>query len=208
MSGDVRNLYVVTSRHPVYIRTKPQSWSIGTLYRHQQFYVHGEEGGYYWGYAYGNFKGHGWVSKKALTPQLLSGVIVPIPELPAEPLSSRYLSIFDYGTAHTPADAPKGKLTIHVRLTHNAFLHGNYRRGKASDARDHLIHIIHAGRHNLLGWRYMTKDGRFCMVRHDRLNLWGFVRRDRMTMPVPNKYFDHHKEPEVRGLLPQAGWGR
>lgn len=143
--------------------------------------------------------GHGWVSKKALRPKPNPGAGPYAPGL-----SHRHLSIFKYAGAHTLKDAPKHRLTIHVRLTQDAYLYGNYRRGVPSDSRGHLIHKLYAGRPNLVGWRYITKDGLFCMVRHERLNLWGFVRTGCLSMPVRNRY--HRPEPEVIGLLPPFAW--
>jgi hypothetical protein len=193
-----RGLHVVTS-HSTYIRTRNQSWSIGTLYEGQQFDVQGEEKGYCWGYAFGNFKGHGWVNASSLDPKKKHGAGPHAPQKPP-----RHLDINRYASAYTPPDAPKGRLTIHVRLTRNSYLYGNYRHGRVSDPHGHLVHVLSGGEHNLVGFRYVTRDGRFCMVRHDSLNLWGFMKTSHLTMPMPNIFHGH--EPWVILGIPVGFW--
>jgi hypothetical protein len=191
-----KGLYVVTSVHPLYIRTRPQSWSIGTLYRGQEFDAQAEEDEYFWGYAFGSFKGHGWVSKKVLAKKPHHDTAHSHQKPPT------HLRISDYAGASTPRDAPKHRLSIHVRVARNAYLYGNYRHGKIDHSHKRFIHPIDGGKPTFVGWRYITRDGRFCMVRHERLDLWGFIKTRNITMPIQNKY--HHPEPPVIGFLPPS----
>lgn len=153
----------VTAYNDVLLRTYPQSWSIGTLFKGQHFDVQGYQSGYAWGYAWGSYNGCAWVRADALTK--VGSHTSP------DCGSKRRLRLNDY--AHAPAKGyPDGRLTAKFKVTcQDAGLYGNYRGSR------HLNRHYNLGYGTPVGWRYTTGDRRSAMVRYDAGNKWGFILR-------------------------------
>lgn len=168
-AGAVGTRHTVTAQD-VYLRSYPQSWFIGTLYSGGTFDVQGEQSGYYWGYAYGNFTGCAWVSSGSVQP---SGGTANAPDCGPP----RRLPLTD--SAHTPADGidtdgdglPDRLTAPYQIVCQSAGLYGNYRGGQHHDHKYDLV----AG--TPVGWRWTTGDGRSAAVRYDAGDTWAFVPR-------------------------------
>jgi hypothetical protein len=169
-AGAVGSRHTVTAQD-VYLRSYPESWFIGTLYQGSTFDVQGEQSGYYWGYAFGNFDGCAWVLASALTTGTGTA------NAPSCGLSGR-LPLGD--SAHTPAagidtngDGVPDRLTAPYQVVcQSAGLYGNYRGGAHHDFRFTL------GPGTPVGWRYTTGDGRSAAIRYDAGDTWAFIPRE------------------------------
>jgi hypothetical protein len=165
----------------VYVRPKPQSWTIGTLYRVGPNVAGVEHidvqevtpGGWAYGYVYGSFQGCGWVdatflhkvdSDNAKTCPTDAATRMPGPESmfsawtdPAKPDGKDWHTI-----ECAPADASRAA-------------YGNYRGGRFTNKYGDLP------ANWPVDWRYTTKDGAAAMVK-DTSNpagapAWFFVPR-------------------------------
>ncbi|HEX2070880.1 MAG TPA: hypothetical protein VHF90_04440 [Thermoleophilaceae bacterium] len=149
--------YSVTS-DSVYVRPKPQSWAIGTLYRGEHMDVQEiTAGGWAYGYVYGSFNGCAWVDQTYIRKS--DSTVVnrcPTDDATRKPAESQMFSAWsdpakpDGVEWHTVDCAPAG-------ATRSAY--GNYR----GDFKNKYGEIpVNSG----IDWRYTTKDGAAAMVKN------------------------------------------
>jgi hypothetical protein len=149
----------------VYVRPKPMSWTIGTLYRagpnvpgvEHMDVQEISDAGWAYGYVYGSFNGCGWVDatylKKDDSTVTTHCSTDPSVRMPDD--DSLFASHSDPGNPdgepyHTVAcSPPKGSLGAY----------GNYRGGEFTNRYGDLA----AGKD--VGWRFTTKDGAAAMVK-------------------------------------------
>ncbi len=164
--------YSVTS-DSVYVRPKPQSGAIGTLYRGEHMDVQEvTAGGWAYGYVYGSFNGCAWVDQTYLRKSD-STVANPCPtdDATRKPSEAQMFSAWsdpakpDGVEWHTVDCAPAG-------ATRSAY--GNYR----GDFKNKYGEIsVGSG----IDWRYTTKDGAAAMVKNTANTVgapaWFFIPR-------------------------------
>jgi hypothetical protein len=180
----------VSGSDSVYVRPRPQSWTIGTLYRVGPN-VPGVEhmdvqeispGGWAYGYVYGSFQGCGWVDAGYLR-KVNSTVSKPCPtdDATRQPGPESMFSEWtdpakpDGKDWHTIECAPAGA---------SRAAYGNYRRGGFVNKYGDLP------ANWPVDWRYTTKDGVAAMVK-DTSNpvgapAWFFVPRACVTAGPPS----------------------
>ncbi|WP_255952387.1 hypothetical protein [Streptomyces odontomachi] len=161
----------VVTANDAYLRTYAQSWMIGTLLKGDHFDVQGEQSGYYWGYAQGDFNGCAWIVASSVDKgtSASSAPDCGAPQRIALPDS-----------AHAPADGydtngdgTPDRLTLEYKVTcQSAGMYGNYRGGH------HLTHRVDLPVNTPVGWRWTTSDGQSAVVRWDAGDLWAYIPRD------------------------------
>jgi hypothetical protein len=161
----------VVTANDVYLRTYPQSWFIGTLLKGDHFDVQGEQSGYYWGYAQGDYNGCAWVLASAVDKGSYAS---DAPDCGAP----QRLALPD--SSHAPADGydtdgdgTPDRLTLEYKVTCvDAGMYGNYRGAH------HLTHRVDLTQGTPVGWRWTTSDGQSAVVRWDAGDLWAFIPRE------------------------------
>jgi hypothetical protein len=139
----------------LYVRTRWDSWMIGTLYRNQRFDIQGSSNGYYWGYADGAFNGCGWVGSAYVTRDNAGSA--PSCGAPR-----------DLGDPHCGAGCYSATASgdkWHVTCT-DATVFGNYRVGDLRSPRG----TIYAGQE--YNWRYTTADRRAASIHWNGISVF------------------------------------
>jgi hypothetical protein len=161
----------VVTANDAYLRTYAQSWMIGTLLKGDHFDVQGEQSGYYWGYAQGDFNGCAWIVASSVdkgtsasgAPDCGAPQRIALPDSSHAPADG-----YD-----TNGDGTPDRLTLEYQVTcQSAGMYGNYRGGR------HLTHRVDLPLGTPVGWRWTTADGQSAVVRWDAGDLWAYIPRN------------------------------
>lgn len=162
----------VVTANDAYLRTYAQSWMIGTLLKGDHFDVQGEQSGYYWGYAQGEYNGCAWIVASAVDKgtSASSAPDCGAPQRIALP-DSEHAPADGYDTN---GDGKPDRLTLEFKVTcaSGTGMYGNYRGGQ------HRTHRVDLPVNTPVGWRWTTADGQSAVVRWDAGDLWAYIPRN------------------------------
>ena len=181
-----------TPGRDVYIRNDSgQKFVLGTLFgrdprtnrvRHDRFDVqYVSRNGWAWGRAYGSFNGDGWVllsemkrlddRERQRPSQSPCHHMIPV---------SSFASVKNSKTINGEECRKDG---THTTVIGRPSIFGNYRNGTPSDERERGRSPLSPNQD--VWWRYVTKDGRFVLLRTQGHDHWGFVPRGNVRLPNP-----------------------
>jgi hypothetical protein len=170
--------YEVTNADSVYVRPKPQSWVVGTLYRVGPNVAGPEHmdvqeispGGWAYGYVYGAFHGCGWVDAKYVRK-----INATVGNRCSTDPSVREPSPDDLFSDYSDPAHPNGR-NYHTVACASPGAYGNYRAGTFSNKYGDLP-ANHA-----VDWRYTSKDEAAVLVKDTSNGVgappWFFVRAE------------------------------
>src|ERR1700742_2128730 len=177
-AASAEGTYEVVNADSVYVRPRPQSWTIGTLYRVGPNVAGVEHmdvqeispGGWAYGYVYGEFQGCGWVD---------AGYLHKINDTVGKRCSTdpsvRTPTPDQLFSDYSDPDTPNGR-NYHTVACATPGAYGNYRGGTFANKYGDLP-ANHA-----VDWRYTTKDGNGVLVKDTSNGVgapaWFFVRAD------------------------------